>query len=203
MLGLGVAWAAVIVAAVLTDEQTARIWDRVIGGVPSLDYVATVLTLLMKLPTLLLLLALLVALDRRLRWRFAAEVPLILVGQMLANGLVKQLCGRLRPVEGLGQTAFLGPSLSYQSFAFPSGHAAAAFALAALLTVYYPRWRYVFLLLAAAVALARVQLSRHFFGDVVAGGVLGWYLAWALLGYLRRRWPLVAPSASAAQASRL
>jgi membrane-associated phospholipid phosphatase len=44
-----------------------------------------------------------------------------------------------------------------------------------------------------AAGLARVQLDRHFFSDIVAGGVLGWCWAWAVLGCLRRPRPTKVP----------
>ena len=111
-----------------------------------------------------------------------------MVTQMLLGSFVKQLFGRVRPIASDEHTVFLGPSLRDASYSFPSGHATAAFALAALMASYYPRWRYVFLAAALAVALARVQIDRHFFGDVLAGGVLGWYWSSWLIGWLGSRW---------------
>jgi len=70
---------------------------------------------------------------------------------------------------------------------FPSGHATAAWALAALLTAYYPRWRWAFCVGAVAVCWARLQLGSHYPADVVAGGVVGWFVAQGLLAWMRRR----------------
>ena len=93
------------------------------------------------------------------RWGFAI-VPLVLLayrnrlrlligfGATMAAGatihLLKFLVGRERPDLGHGPFAFHpfgDPRLQYDSF--PSAHAAFAVMLAALLGVYYPRWRAV------------------------------------------------------------
>jgi len=63
---------------------------------------------------------------------------------------------------------------SYDSF--PSGHAAAAFALASNLTVYYPHQAPYWYLGAAAISWSRVELGRHRTTDVLAGAALGYWV---------------------------
>jgi len=58
--------------------------------------------------------------------------------------------------------------------AFPSGHAATAFMVAAVLGQRYPRLRPLLLFLAAVVAGSRVFIDAHFVSDVVAGAVIGY-----------------------------
>ena len=72
---------------------------------------------------------------------------------------------------------FLSAGSGGQSF--PSGHAATAFGFAIALSMIYPRGRWFFLPLAAAVAVCRVLLHAHYPTDVVAGAMLGgtWALA--------------------------
>ncbi|MDY6769979.1 MAG: phosphatase PAP2 family protein [Candidatus Nanohaloarchaea archaeon] len=60
-----------------------------------------------------------------------------------------------------------------QGFAFPSGHATVAFALAAVLEQELDGSNYYFYVLAALVAVSRLYLGLHWPGDVVAGAVLG------------------------------
>jgi membrane-associated phospholipid phosphatase len=60
-------------------------------------------------------------------------------------------------------------------YAFPSGHAALAFALAVSWSLEHPAW-YVTgasLVWATSVALSRIWLGVHYPGDVLAGAVLG------------------------------
>ena len=84
-------------------------------------------------------------------------------------------------VEGLKRATFRARpdgERRRSNAAFPSSHAANAFAVA---TVLARRWRRATLpafALAAAVAWSRVYLNRHWLTDVVAGAVLGALVAW-------------------------
>jgi membrane-associated phospholipid phosphatase len=64
----------------------------------------------------------------------------------------------------------------------PSGHASAAFAAAAALAVFLPRWRFVPFLVALAIGFSRIWLGVHYPTDVLAGALLG-----AAVGYLCAR----------------
>jgi membrane-associated phospholipid phosphatase len=58
---------------------------------------------------------------------------------------------------------------------FPSGHAASAFALAAVLSFAAKNKNYSILFLAAAILVgySRIYLAQHFIDDVLAGAVIG------------------------------
>lgn len=58
-------------------------------------------------------------------------------------------------------------------YAFPSGHAAVAFAVAEVASEYHPKQRWLWHLIAAAVAWERVSSDAHDWEDVVAGSALG------------------------------
>jgi undecaprenyl-diphosphatase len=63
---------------------------------------------------------------------------------------------------------------------FPSGHAARAFLIAALVSAWGPSWLApIVLVWAPLVALARVAMGLHYLSDIVGGAVLG--LAAAIL----------------------
>jgi membrane-associated phospholipid phosphatase len=76
-------------------------------------------------------------------------------------------------------------SNAYQSF--PSGHAAAAFALISILWLSYPRWRWIYAIAGGIACFALVGLNFHFVSDVIAGAMLGsttgFYATW-LFGLL-------------------
>jgi len=84
----------------------------------------------------------------------------------------KSAFGRVRPNQpDAGDWRVGGDS-------FPSSHAAHAFMIAAVLdaAVDRPAWRWVIYPLASGVGLARIQEGVHFPTDVVAGGLLGWWI---------------------------
>ena len=57
---------------------------------------------------------------------------------------------------------------------FPSGHAARAFLIAALVAAWGPSWLApIVLVWAPLVALARVAMGLHYLSDIVGGAVLG------------------------------
>lgn len=73
-------------------------------------------------------------------------------------------------------------------FSFPSGHAAAAFAVFfALALMTRSAWLGLFFfLLAAVVAFSRVYLSQHFLVDVAAGSLLGVGMGWLVWLWIKR-----------------
>lgn len=64
-------------------------------------------------------------------------------------------------------------SLSFIDSSFPSGHAMAAFALAAIVLKYDTLWGGIFAILAGLVAWGRVYVGVHYPSDVIAGAILG------------------------------
>lgn len=105
----------------------------------------------------------------------------------VATQVVKHVACRARPglIDGWGVGPatpaagaggfFHWPCLTATRYhAFPSGHATAAFAVAAALTAIAPAGRRVWLLVAACVAVSRVVLNAHFLSDVFAGSLMGW-----------------------------
>jgi undecaprenyl-diphosphatase len=91
--------------------------------------------------------------------------------------LLKRLVARPRPCDGFGRPLALVELPD--PFSFPSGHAAAATAVAATLAFARPLLAPFVLPLAVLVAASRVTLRVHHPGDVVAGALLG--LAGALV----------------------
>ena len=117
------------------------------------------------------------------RWR--ASVLLLLAGIASGvNGLVKWCAGRLRPYTDPSAPGSLVPynfhpfingvsGMTTKNLCFPSGHAALAFATAAMLAELFPRWRWVFYTIASATAAERVAENAHYLSDSVAAAILG------------------------------
>lgn len=94
---------------------------------------------------------------------FSIELPLYLV--------LKNSIKRRRPDDVIAEfVAFLIPS---DKFSFPSGHTAAAFVMATLVSFYYPTFSLLAYSLASVIGFSRVLLGVHFPSDLLAGALLG------------------------------
>ncbi len=102
-----------------------------------------------------------------LRGWIAHAVTAIFV-QGLKHGI-----GRPRPRLHREEEFFTGPSLESGFDSFPSGHASASFAVAAVVARYCPVLAWPSFALAGYVSLTRVFRGSHFVSDAVAGVVLG------------------------------
>jgi undecaprenyl-diphosphatase len=109
--------------------------------------------------------------DRRTFAAACASTGLALIAAWALTWAVKELVGRERPFAADGDLEPLGELPD--SASFPSGHASSAFAAAAVLAVFLPRWRWLPFVPAALVALSRVWLGVHYPSDVLAGALLG------------------------------
>jgi undecaprenyl-diphosphatase len=89
----------------------------------------------------------------------------------LAVQLLKRLVQRARPCDAAGHTLAL--IAIPDPYSFPSGHAAAALALAVTATAAHPWLAAVALSLGGLVAASRVTLRVHHLSDVLAGAALG------------------------------
>jgi membrane-associated phospholipid phosphatase len=108
--------------------------------------------------------------------------------------VIKQFADVPRPLAALAADQFFQAGPAYRHVSFPSGHAAAAFALAGI-------WvmggngdgngillrRALLLLLAALVGVSRIMVGVHWPADVLCGMVGGWLGAWLGLA-LHARW---------------
>lgn len=94
---------------------------------------------------------------------FAIELPLY---WLLKNSFQRRRPQELSPVL----TAFITPSDRYS---LPSGHTAAAFVMATLISQFYPDDYGVAFMWAALIGSARILLGVHFLTDVIIGAILG------------------------------
>ena len=94
---------------------------------------------------------------------YAIDVSLYLI--------LKNSIKRNRPTDKLSNyTALITPS---DKFSFPSGHTAAAFLFALLISNFYPPYTTGVFIWASLVGFSRVLLGVHFPGDIAAGALLG------------------------------
>ncbi len=93
--------------------------------------------------------------------------------------LLKWVVGRARPYVGLGARVYSPFSDEVGMASFPSGHTSAAVTIAAVASLFFPRFRAVFWIYAAIVALERLVSRNHYLSDVIAGAGIGLFSVWA------------------------
>jgi undecaprenyl-diphosphatase len=104
-----------------------------------------------------------------------------------AGALVAALVSRPRPfVSHADITAFIAHA---PDPGFPSDHATAAFAIAAMLMLRFGLRALPVLLAAVALAASRVLVGVHYPGDVLAGALIGVLAALAVDRLARLPWP--------------
>jgi membrane-associated phospholipid phosphatase len=123
----------------------------------------------------------------RLFW--AALLAAVVAG--LWTQVTKEFIDVPRPLSVLAPWDFHLAGPAYKRVSFPSGHAAAAFALAGIAIMGTRwKWRVLLFVLAGLVGLSRIMLGVHWPLDVLWGMVGGWLAAWTGLAVQARRpWP--------------
>ncbi len=101
-------------------------------------------------------------------------IPTIILSDQISSSIIKPLVGRIRPchvVEGVRLIYGTAGGLS-----FPSSHAVNNFAIASVLSHFYPRFFPYLFLFASIVALSRVYLGLHYPSDMVGGAAIGIFI---------------------------
>jgi membrane-associated phospholipid phosphatase len=105
-------------------------------------------------------------------------------GALLVNQVLSHLWGRDRPfADHPGVHLLIGHGADGS---FPSDHAAAAFAIAAVLFVFHRRLGVLALVAAALMGLARIYVGVHYPADVLVGALVGIAVAAVLVTWLAR-----------------
>jgi membrane-associated phospholipid phosphatase len=106
--------------------------------------------------------------------------------------VLKQAVSVPRPLAVLPPGLFFQSGPAYRAVSFPSGHAAASFAVAGIWIMTLPgrNWmRAALLALAVLVSLSRVMVGVHWPIDILWGMLGGWLGAWTgLTLYARYQW---------------
>ena len=83
--------------------------------------------------------------------------------------------------DGVYGFSFFNIGKAYE--AFPSGNAAKIFAIAVIIWFYYPRWRWLGILLVILSLTGVIGLYYHFVSDIIAGAFFGIICAIAALHF--------------------
>jgi len=128
------------------------------------------------LPVFALLFVVFLCVGRRLWAQRCLLVFLSIMVSGIAANVIKFTLARWRPLPLVndGHYGFEFFTAGYYDRAsFPSGHACTIAALCTALYLFFPRWKYVWLVLAVCVGGMRVLSLSHFPSDVLVGLYLG------------------------------
>ncbi|PKK39726.1 hypothetical protein ABB02_01067 [Clostridiaceae bacterium JG1575] len=120
---------------------------------------------------------------------FAVQAAVTLIISTIVVQLLKRIFKRKRPFEQMESLRSI--RIGVDQFSFPSGHTAAAFALAASMSL-LTRGAAIsagFLFLAFCVGFSRIYLAVHYPSDVIAGALIGSFFA--ILVHLLTPWMLM------------
>lgn len=102
-------------------------------------------------------------------------LPPLWFATMTVEYPIKTYFRRRRPFIDIVQAISVGKKPG--TFSFPSGHSAASFAGARLISRHYPELTPLWYLIAATVGFSRVYLGAHYPGDVASGALVGTIIA--------------------------
>lgn len=163
----GLSWLA------LLGDDAARDWFRAPGfnGTPRNHLFRPILENAVEIQLYIAVPAILLSFSNR-RQLLIGWMVVVLLSVLLTHSL-KFAVGRARPHMDQDPSATVPLNTSAKHQSFPSGHTSAAVANAVLLGLYFPRGRFAFWILAAAMGAERMRVEAHFLSDIVAGAGIG------------------------------
>lgn len=95
----------------------------------------------------------------------------LIISTIVGEGIVKHIVKRVRPCYHENNVNLL--IAKPMSYSFPSGHTVSSYAVAGVLSVYFPQQKLLFMIIAFLIALSRIYLYVHYPTDVIGGIIIG------------------------------
>ncbi|MFO7888914.1 MAG: phosphatase PAP2 family protein [bacterium] len=124
-----------------------------------------------KIPMAIIWLSLIIFGGKKGRIAALLIVLVITLSDQLSSSVIKPLVARIRPCFAVENARLIIHQSHSKSF--PSSHAANMSAAALLFSVYYPRFKWIFISVAVLVAYSRIYVGVHYPADIIAGAILG------------------------------
>lgn len=132
------------------------------------------------IPGSLLILCLLIFGEKR--GRITVLVLLVVIGltDSIAAQIIKPWIGRIRPSHTYADMINLLVSKGGK-YSFVSNHAANMFALTVVVSYFYRSWKPWLVSISILIAFSRIYVGVHYPGDVIAGALFGYGIAWTVI----------------------
>jgi undecaprenyl-diphosphatase len=112
------------------------------------------------------------------RWLVGSITLGLFIADQTSAHLLKPWIHRLRPCNSL--EGVLTPFGKSEAFSFPSSHASNMGVSMFLLSMAFPTWRPLFIVIALLVGLSRIYLGLHYPSDLLGGYTLGVLAGWGV-----------------------
>lgn len=143
---------------------------------PFLDQIMPIITSLGNGGTIWILISLGLICTKKYRKVGILCICSLVITSLLGEVIIKNIVKRNRPFIFLENIKLLINAPN--GYSFPSGHTAASFTSAAMLSHFFKKYRIVFFILAVMIAFSRLYLLVHYPSDVIAGMLLGLFGYW-------------------------
>ncbi|MEN0060428.1 MAG: phosphatase PAP2 family protein [Bdellovibrio sp.] len=119
------------------------------------------------------------------RWGLNLLVALLVCGAI--THIIKFLVGRQRPHKSpdFDPWVFTPFTTHWHWHSFSSGHSQVIFTAATMMSLAFPKWRWLWIFFAISICLTRVIVHDHFFSDTIFGACVG-YVGTLMALYLMR-----------------
>lgn len=95
----------------------------------------------------------------------------LIISTSIGEGIIKHIVKRIRPCNCISNINLL--ISKPMSYSFPSGHTLSSFAVAEMLSMFFIRYKLIFIVIAILIAFSRLYLYVHYPSDVLAGVIIG------------------------------
>lgn len=136
-----------------------------------LDIIMPIVTFTGNLGIIWIIISIALIFDKPYRVIGNSIILTLFISTIVGEGIVKHIVRRVRPCNKQDYVSLL--SLKPMSYSFPSGHTLSSFAAAEMLSLYFTKYRLIFMFIAFLIALSRLYLYVHYPTDVIAGVIMG------------------------------
>lgn len=131
-----------------------------------------------------MILLLLMILEEVKDHKFLLFLVIVIFLTFLTDVTLKEIVKRPRPCQVKTKVYMnLSPVSCPADFSFPSGHTMTAFAAAVVFTYFQRKRKWLFFTVAVLISYSRIYLGVHYLSDVLAGAIIGLFIAIVILKF--------------------